>query len=362
LHPENNQYIENDTFSSSQKLQSKLRASSAIEMKKNEKLEEVTKNLNSGQYKSALENIVELEKIKLFKKQNTTDGFDLKQFLRIKPSNMIDKELKGTVIPTIDVSDIRLSKSGFETYLKCPQMFKFERVWNARPVGDSTTMYRGTAFHNVVAKAADPGPDGLNNVHKLEDLVKILDEQWDKTKFLGSTKSEEALAKKEIAMLLGVYQKWTESNPNKVVGTEVEFRMKIGGKSIIGYIDRIEQTPQGDYHLIDYKTGMGKNMGPVEDDVQLNLYSQACKNGIKNKQGEVIVKPGAYPEKAILFYPEKPDGERIYEYDVTDSSVKKIMEKLEDVVKQIDKKEFTATPEYHCKWCDYKTICEDAQI
>ena len=41
-----------------------------IEIKKNEKLEEITKNLESGQHKSALEKIVELEKIKLYKKQN----------------------------------------------------------------------------------------------------------------------------------------------------------------------------------------------------------------------------------------------------------------------------------------------------
>ena len=360
LHPENNQYIENDTFSSSQKLQSKLRASSAIEMKKNEKLEEVTKNLNSGQYKSALENIVELEKIKLFKKQNTTDGFDLKQFLRIKPSNMIDKELKGTVIPTIDVSDIRLSKSGFETYLKCPQMFKFERVWNSRPSVTSTTLDRGTIFHDVVAKAADPGPDGLSNVHKLKDLVKILEDNWDKTTFLDSTKSEEALAKKDIKGMLGVYQKWTESNPNKVVGTEIEFKMKIEGKRIIGYIDRIEQTPQGDYHLIDYKTGKPKRIDPLEDNIQLNLYSQACKNGIKDKQGKIIVKAGTLPKKAILFYPEKDDGERIYEYDVTDGQVKKIIQELEEVVKQINRKEFTATPGWHCKWCNYRNICEEA--
>ena len=347
-------------FSTATQQQTRARAASAINIKKNEKLAEITKHLNSGQHKSALEKIIELEKIKLFKKHNTTAGFDLKKFLSIKPSNIIDKELKGTAIPTINVSNIRLSKSAFESYQTCPLQFKFARVWNCRPTGKNNTLHRGTAFHDAVAVAGDPGPGGLNNVHELKDLKKILDAQWDKTQYLNSPKSEEALAKKDIKEMLGVYQKWTKSNPNKVVGTEVEFKMKLGGKNVIGYIDRIEQTPQGDYHLIDYKTG-GKNKkpDPVED-LQLNLYSQACKNGIKDKHGKTLVKAGTLPKKAILFYLEKEPGHQIYEYNVTDMQVKKVMQELEKLVKRINKKEFDATPGYHCRWCDYRNICEEA--
>ena len=347
-------------FSTATQQQTRARAASAINIKKNEKLAEITKHLNSGQHKSALEKIIELEKIKLFKKHNTTAGFDLKKFLSIKPSNIIDKELKGTAIPTINVSNIRLSKSAFESYQTCPLQFKFARVWNCRPTGKNNTLHRGTAFHDAVAVAGDPGPGGLNNVHELKDLKKILDAQWDKTQYLNSPKSEEALAKKDIKEMLGVYQKWTKSNPNKVVGTEVEFKMKLGGKNVIGYIDRIEQTPQGDYHLIDYKTG-GKNKkpDPVED-LQLNLYSQACKNGIKDKHGKTLVKAGTLPKKAILFYLEKEPGYQIYEYNVTDMQVKKVMQELEKLVKRINKKEFDATPGYHCRWCDYRNICEEA--
>ena len=347
-------------FSTATQQQTRARAASAINIKKNEKLAEITKHLNSGQHKSAIEKIVDLEKIKMFKKKNTTSGFDLKKFLSIKPSNIIDKELKGTAIPTINVSDIRLSKSAFESYQTCPLQFKFARVWNCRPTGTGNTLYRGTAFHDAVAVAADPGPGGLNNVHDLKDLKKILDVQWDKTQFLNSPKSEEVLAKKDIKEMLDVYQKWTKSNPNKVVGTEVEFKMKLGGKNVIGYIDRIEQTPQGDYHLIDYKTG-GKNKkpDPVED-LQLNLYSQACKNGIKDKHGKTLVKAGTLPKKAILFYLEKEPGYQIYEYNVTDMQVKKVMHELEKLVKRINKKEFDATPGYHCRWCDYRNICEEA--
>jgi CRISPR/Cas system-associated exonuclease Cas4 (RecB family) len=40
--------------------------------------------------------------------------------------------------------------------------------------------------------------------------------------------------------------------------------------------------------------------------------------------------------------------------------VKKVMQELEKLVKRINKKEFDATPGYHCRWCDYRNICEEA--
>ena len=65
-------------------------------------------------------------------------------------------------------------------------------------------------------------------------------------------------------------------------------------------------------------------------------------------------------KKAILFYLEKEPGRQIYEYNVTEGQVKKVMQELEKLVKRINKKEFDATPGYHCRWCDYRNICEEA--
>ena len=72
------------------------------------------------------------------------------------------------------------------------------------------------------------------------------------------------------------------------------------------------------------------------------------------------MKAGTLPKKAILFYLEKEPGYQIYEYNVTDMQVKKVMQELEKLVKRINKKEFDATPGYHCRWCDYRNICEEA--
>ena len=166
--------------------------------------------------------------------------------------------------------------------------------------------------------------------------------------------------------MLGVNQKWTDSNPNTVIGTEIKFEFsdKATGKTISGYIDRVEKTPQGDYHVIDYKTGNPSDSsmqkkGPVSDNVQLNIYCMAILLGLRDDSGKVIVKPGKLPKKGIQFYPGR-EGQQIFEYDVTEGQVKKVMKELEKLVKRINKKEFDATPGFHCKWCDYRDICEEA--
>ena len=79
-------------------------------------------------------------------------------------------------------------------------------------------------------------------------MVEVLEEEWDPKQFLYSPKKEEEEAFETVKKLLEVYQEWSENNPNKVIGVEVDFNMKIGGKMVKGYIDRLEITPEGKYH------------------------------------------------------------------------------------------------------------------
>ena len=289
----------------------------------------------------------------------------MKKFLNIKPSNTIDKELAGIAIPTIDVSKIKLSYSSISEYNYCPQMFKFKRVWNVQPFGGSTTLSRGNVFHEIVQKAADPS--GLNNAHKLKDLIKILDDGWRITPFLDSTKAEQTQAKKDIKKMLGVYQKWTDSNPNTVIGTEIKFEFsdKATGKTISGYIDRVEKTPQGDYHVIDYKTGNPSDDSmkkrPLRDDVQMNIYCTAVLLGLRDDSGKVIVKPGSLPKKGIQFYPER-EGQQFFVYDVTSAQNNKVMSEVMETIQKIDDMKFVATPGDPCRWCDYNKTCDDVDV
>ena len=48
---------------------------------------------------------------------------------------------------------------------------------------------------------------------------------------------------------------------------------------MIGHIDRMDRTPDGDYEVFDYKTGKSMLTGKsIRKDIQMNLYSLAIED------------------------------------------------------------------------------------
>jgi len=53
--------------------------------------------------------------------------------------------------------------------------------------------------------------------------------------------------------------------------------VSLGGYKIYGKIDRIDHSPDGSLHIIDYKTGKAKETLTAEDKRQLLLYERAAR-------------------------------------------------------------------------------------
>ena len=135
------------------------------------------------------------------------------------------------------------------------------------------------------------------------------------------------------------------------------FNMKIGGKLVKGYIDRLEITPEGRYHVVDYKTGDPKKVD-AENDRQLNLYSEACR---RNCLKGIKLEGNTLPEQAMLFFPKKDEGRREYPYKVDADKVDEIVLHIEEeIIKKVDAHEFPPKPGMVCNSCDFKTVCEFA--
>jgi RecB family exonuclease len=215
-------------------------------------------------------------------------------------------------------------------------------------------MYLGNVFHSVVQRAADP--NDLDSKHDHAKLVEVLEDEWDTRQFLYSPKKEEDRAIETVKEFLEVYQEWSEKNPNKVVGVELEFNLTIEGKLVKGYIDRLEITPDGKYHVVDYKTGDPSTVD-AENDTQLNLYAEACK---RNCLKGITLKGNTLPEQAMLFYPKKDEGHREYPYKVDAGKVDEIILQLGETIKKVNAHEFPPNPGFTCNNCDFKTVCEFA--
>jgi ATP-dependent helicase/DNAse subunit B len=126
--------------------------------------------------------------------------------------------------------------------------------------------------------------------------------------------------------------------------------MKVSGK-----IDRVDETSDGKYHIIDYKTGSTFNYGNNKifkggRQLQHLLYALAIEQHLK-------LEAGAVEESAYYFPTVKGLGERyVRKQDTTvRTNGMDILERLIDVLANGS---FTMTDDPEdCKFCDYKTVC-----
>jgi DNA helicase II / ATP-dependent DNA helicase PcrA len=323
----------------------------AVEIIKNEQLNNIIKNLHSEQYSSAIQKILDLGQIEFFQKNKTTKGFSHKELLEQSPSDDLESKLLGTKPTKLGYQKKNLSFSKFDTYDNCPKKFWYQHVLNALPENqEASALYKGSTFHEIVEDSAKRQKDGTMDDAKL--LLDELESKWDPKKYLTSPVQKEKQDKQSLIPAIESYQKWSSSNPNEIVALELPFSVHIAGFKVNGVIDRVEKTPDGEYVVVDYKTGGKKKKVDATNSVQLNLYSLALKENPDF---------GKYPVSAIFFYVEKPEGEQLFEYTVDADKVNEIKEILEGHVESIQNKEFDATPEmFTCKFCEYSDICDEA--
>ena len=323
----------------------------AVEIIKNEQLAEVIKNLYSEQYESAIQKILDLGKIGFFQKNKTTKGFSDESLLQQTSSDDLESRLNGTKPERLGFTKKNLSFSKFSTYEQCPKQFWYQYVLNALPANqEQSALYKGSTFHEIVEESAKRQKEG--NTDDTAKLFSELQTKWDPKKYLTSSVQKEQQDRKSLTPALESYQKWSSSNPNEIVALELPFTTYIGGFKVNGVIDRLEKTPEGEYVVIDYKTGGKNKKVDARNSPQLNLYALALKENPDY---------GKLPAKAVFFYVEKPEGEQLFEYEVEAEKVEEVKGILEGYVKAIQEKEFDATPEmFTCKWCQYSDICEEA--
>ena len=300
-----------------------------------------TKFVNQMQLESAIARIVDLSKVEYFKKNKTLDGFETEDLFTVESNNDVDALLVGEKIPLINKETLKLSASKFETYMKCPLQFKFAHVLEV-PTPAQTYFNLGTAVHAVAEQLTKLEKEGQKPTEEI--AFEILEKNWDSDAYKSEKKEDEDLAKaKEMIQL---YLKWISENPNKAIDVEKRFKIEIGGIPITGSIDRVEQTPSGEYQVIDFKTGgVYETKNSIKEDTQMNVYALAVESTY-----------GKLPEKTSLFYLK--EGKMLENVLKTDN-VERVKAKLVDITKSVLNEEFEARPEKGaCYSCAFKSICD----
>ncbi len=306
-------------------------------------------NMSNGHYQSAIQKIVDLGKIEHYKLNGTVDGFSSKDFINYQTDDSVNLKLDDTSVDPLGYPSQNISYSKFEKYEQCPKMFWYKHVLNILPKNQvQPTLYKGNFFHKIVDDSAKRKMNGQSDtLEQLTDVVKLT---WNTREYIGHSEQRESQDKKTVEEIVEEYHKWDKKNPNTIVGAEIEFDLQIGNYTVNGKIDRVEQTPEGDYVIIDYKTGgKDKEIENVNESLQLNIYAMAL---------ETKKQFGKLPKIVSYFYPEK-EGQQIFSYEVNQTDIDNTKRTLEGYLKSIDDGEFEADPNMiKCGWCDYKDLCE----
>ena len=323
-----------------------LQEEDRIDRLKQEIQDKAIKSLNQMNLKTAIQRIIELAKIKYFQENKSTKGFDSSIVLKIINSDdTIEAFLENKKIPLINKEDLHLSASSVKTYKECPLKFKFGSVLNV-PSKRKTYFDLGSAVHAVAEHLTKQQKDGIAPTEKL--AFDILEKEWNSNAYESKTKEKQDY---ELAKtMVQTYLDWTKNNPNTPIDVEKKFKIEIGNIPFIGYIDRVEITPDGEYEVVDFKTGYDyENKSSIKKDYQMNIYAL----GVEHVYGKL-------PKKASLFYLKH---KKLVPYEIDKEQVNEIKSLIEENVNSILSEEFEPTPGYQvCKWCDYQPICDAKEI
>ncbi|MFL5898521.1 MAG: PD-(D/E)XK nuclease family protein [Solirubrobacterales bacterium] len=238
---------------------------------------------------------------------------------------------------------LSLSASDLSLYLTCPLKYKFARVFGI-PQEPTINQRFGILFHNVLERFHKEPPP--NEHEGLSILNKLFAEGWRRTGFGNS--DDELQFRDRAREALRLYWERERLSEGEPVWLEKKFDFKVGDHHVRGRVDRVDRLPDGDYELIDYKTGERKSEADLDSDLQLALYRLAAREawGIEAATGSYYYVLDAEKVPA----PSRPDDAERVE--------RTVLRVGEGVLGQ----DFEPRPSPTvCSWCDYRLICPAAE-
>jgi DNA helicase-2/ATP-dependent DNA helicase PcrA len=321
-----------------------LSEESPVEKAKRKLQEQTAQAIYQMRTKTALQHIMDLEKIRLLEAGLGLDAFNVEQLLEANVSDSwLEDLLQADSAPLISDAH-RFSASALNTYDNCPLHYKFTYVLKV-PSASKMSFNLGSLIHDVIYQLTLRELEGIPPSEG--KAFELLERMWSSAGF--SSKQEEVEKRVEAEQLLTTYIEWILENENEVVGTEVEFLFPLKGRNVKGFIDRLERTNDGQYVVVDFKTGSSmESKKTILDNIQMNVYCLA----VQNKFGQL-------PARCSLLYLKK---RRIVDYEPDTQNLEKQKARLEGIIQLVISESFDAQPSYDaCLFCGYSELCDSME-
>lgn len=235
---------------------------------------------------------------------------------------------------------MRISYSSFNTFNTCPLKYKFTYI-DKISVPKRPELFFGGLIHSVVQYALKKDPLML----AYDELINFYKNNWDSSLYKDKEQEKQYFdfGKNMIFHFHGTHKPGLRN----IIATEKYFAIPLSSKhELSGVIDRVDKLPIGILEIIDYKTNKAlPSQEEIDQDFQMNFYNLAIKE--------------LWPETEkvkLTFYFLKPNVQMSttrddYTLEIAKKEIIKTADKIEKT------KNFYATPNRFCDWCDFQNRC-----
>lgn len=170
-------------------------------------------------------------------------------------------------------TNTHLSFSRLQRFEQCPLSFKLHYI-DQRKAAPGVPLRFGKAVHAVletlVGEAVATRTTGPLSVAR---AIELWGPEWAKANLVGLE-----LFTQGVAILKQFVRDEGVLDPSTVLATEKEFRLEIGGFSVLGFIDRVNWIDEETVEIVDYKTNHQLfTRDEVDASLQMSLYELAAR-------------------------------------------------------------------------------------
>jgi putative RecB family exonuclease len=244
-----------------------------------------------------------------------------------------------------------LSYSQVSTYLTCPLRYKLHYVDLIPPAFTSASLTFGSAIHEAVAAYYQSRLEG--DPIRPDQMLDVYRDTWrnaEGVKFFNGDNEESLLAKAQ--QLISVFHEQVDPHVT-VVGVEEFFEFQVEGvPPFQGFIDLIEESPDGAVTVADLKTAAKKMAdNAVHSNLQLTAYSIGA--------GALGFDPDQLTLRLdVLTKTKNPEMTR-YETRRTEAERERFVRLVKQVWLAIEHHAFFPREDWHCGQCAWADHCRE---
>lgn len=237
----------------------------------------------------------------------------------------------------------RLSASKIAEYLQCPKKYEFRYVLNV-PVPPQPVLSFGTTIHDVLRDVAREVLAGRSPT--IENVLTMYERNWQADGYESPAYEAERKTAGQRALRAYLTQ-YPELLTRSPLAVEAPFSVALATTRLSGRIDRIDKLEDGRILVTDFKTGEGK-MRDAASDIQISIYALALRRAFRLDPSELRLSYVETGREDATTRPPEQDADTA--------------QRVEDIAARIRAGDFHATPGFLCRFCDFRNICDDAQL